>query len=102
MAARAKARTVLKLAADNIRFEDRYWRDEWHSAARRAMRGPVEVKFMTQGSFAYKTINDHPQSRHEIDLDDGMYGPGEVLDSGVPTLVSKQCVAFVVGKRKPP
>src|SRR3546814_6037650 len=40
MAARAKARTVLKLAADNIRFEDRYWRDEWHSAARRAMRGP--------------------------------------------------------------
>src|SRR3546814_17655984 len=28
MAARAKDRTVLKLAADNIRFEDRYWRDE--------------------------------------------------------------------------
>jgi hypothetical protein len=101
MAARAKARAALKLAANKIRFEDRYWRDEWHSAARRAMRGPVEVKFMTQGSFAYKTINDPPQSRQEIDLDDGMYVPVEFLDSGEPALVAKLLFDFVVETLKP-
>src|SRR3546814_4233560 len=65
------------------------------------MRGPVEVKFMTQGSFAYKTINDPPQSRQEIDLDDGMYVPVEFLDSGEPALVAKLLFDFVVETLKP-
>src|SRR3546814_17898604 len=65
------------------------------------MRGPVEVKFMTQGSFAYKTINDPPPSRQEIDLDDGMYVPVEFLNSGDPALVAKLLFDFVVETLNP-
>src|SRR3546814_1508650 len=65
------------------------------------MRGPVEVKFLTQGSFAYKTINDPPQVRQEIELDDGMDVPGEFLDSGEPALFAKLLFDFVVETLKP-
>src|SRR3546814_20115066 len=60
------------------------------------MRGPVEVKFMTQGSFAYKTINDPPQSRQEIELEDGMYVPVAFLDSGEPARAAQLLYDFVV------
>jgi hypothetical protein len=101
MAARQKARSALRTAANAIALVDSYWQDEWQSAVRRALRTRVEVKFMTQGSFAYKTINDPARPHQEIDLDDGMYVPVEFLDNGQPALTARGLFDFVVNTLTP-
>lgn len=96
MDARQKVRSELRAAANAISFNDEYWQGEWSAASKRSLRSRVEVKFMTQGSFAYKTINDPARLTQEIDLDDGMYVPVEFLDNGQPALTAKGLFDFVV------
>src|SRR3546814_11048359 len=89
MDARQKVRSELRAAAKAISLRDEYWQGEWSAASKRSLRLRVEVKFMTQGSFAYKTINDPARLTPEIDLDDGMYVHVEFLDTGQPALPPK-------------
>ena len=96
MEARKLCRAALRQAAQGIAARDALWQDEWRSAAKRPLRGPVVVKFMTQGSFAYETINDPPRDTQEIDLDDGMYVPVEFLSNGEPALAARALFDFVV------
>jgi len=102
MSARQKVRTTLRAAAaSQIHTVDEYWQGGWNSAAKRLARMRIEVKFMTQGSFAYKTINDPAQLSQEIDLDDGMYVPVEFLDNGEPALTAKGLFDFVYNTLTP-
>ncbi len=95
MEARREIRATLKTAAAGIITHDEYWQDAYSSRNWRA-RPTIEVKFMTQGSFAYGTINAPAQTPHqEIDLDDGMYVPVEFLSNGEPALAAKGLFAFV-------
>jgi hypothetical protein len=41
----------------------------------------IKPKFMTQGSFAYKTLNAPCYLSQEIDLDDGVYLPMSIIES---------------------
>jgi len=94
MAARREIRTALKAAAAGLAMHDEYWQDSSYSNWRK--RPSIEIKFMTQGSFAYGTINAPAQSPHqEIDLDDGMYVPVDFLSNGKPALAAKGLFAFV-------
>ena len=56
----------------------------------------VEPRFLTQGSFAYRTLNRGchmpPQ---EIDLDDGVYFPTSFFENGEPWLLALGMFAFV-------
>lgn len=101
MAARGKVRITLRAAASSINVIDDYWQGNWHAASMRSLRAHIEVKFMTQGSFAYKTINDPAQRQQEIDLDDGMYVPVEFLDNGQPALTAKGLFDFVYATLSP-
>lgn len=101
MAARQLARSALKAAASGIVSDDIYWQDSFRTAAKRQSRPAVEVKFMTQGSFAYKTINDPAKQSQEIDLDDGMYVPVEFLENGQPALTARGLFVFVESVLKP-
>jgi hypothetical protein len=101
MDARQKVRAALKIAASQITMLDDYWQGGWQTAAKRPLRLNVEVKFMTQGSFAYKTINYPAQPHQEIDLDDGMYVPVEFLDNGQPALTANGLFEFVVNALLP-
>ena len=67
-AAFSDARAYLK-GREGIREKD----IEWISM--------IKPKFMTQGSFAYKTLNAPCYSSQEIDLDDGVYLPMSIIDS---------------------
>jgi len=95
--ARQDIRTTLKAAASTLLVTDKYWkegtvyRDSWRR------RPAIEIKFMTQGSFAYGTLNVPAHTSHqEIDLDDGMYVPVDFLENGQPALVAKALFDFVV------
>lgn len=101
MSARTKVRSALRSAASSIQLRDEYWQGGWDSAAKRSSRSRIEVKFMTQGSFAYKTINDPAQISQEIDLDDGMYVPVEFLDNGEPALTARGLFDFVYNTLTP-
>lgn len=103
MRARQEIRAALKTAAKSLITEDRYWqegtqfRDSW-----RRRPDNIEIKFMTQGSFAYGTLNAPAQIQHqEIDLDDGMYVPVEFLENGEPALAAKALFEFVEVSLKP-
>jgi hypothetical protein len=101
MTARNLARSTLRAAALQISGNDNYWQDSYRTAAKRQSRMGIEVKFMTQGSFAYKTINDPAKQLQEIDLDDGMYVPVEFLDNGQPALTARGLFQFVETSLKP-
>lgn len=97
MEARRQIRATLKAAARTLVVEEKYWqvgtrfRDSW-----RARPSVITIKFMTQGSFAYGTLNAPAQVPHqEIDLDDGMYVPVEFLENGEPALAAKALFEFV-------
>jgi len=96
MGARQEIRAAIKSAALELAQKDSYWQD---SRARRfaAKNLPsIEIKFMTQGSYAYRTLNSPAQiPQQEIDLDDGMYVPVEFLENGEPALAARGLFAFV-------
>jgi hypothetical protein len=96
MEARRKIRAVLKAAAAGLAVKDEYWQSGYAAQTTWRNRPPVEVKFMTQGSFAYGTINAPAQiPQQEIDLDDGMYVPVEFLMNGEPALAARGLFLFV-------
>lgn len=96
MSARQRIRGALKAAAVAIPVTDAYWQDAYVRKVASRLRQPIEVKFMTQGSFAYGTLNSPAQKPHqEIDLDDGMYVPVDFLENGEPALAAKGLFAFV-------
>ncbi len=100
--AKIRIRQSLRLAfksvnMDEARWEPSYRREfsiDWSKVA-------VEVKFMTQGSFAYKTLNRPARSTQEIDLDDGMYVPIRYLSNGSPSLLAKGLFDFVQKSLEP-
>ncbi|MFW2374571.1 MAG: CBASS cGAMP synthase, partial [Gammaproteobacteria bacterium] len=79
LTARKKIRKVIRAAFSEAREylkseEGVQERDiEWISK--------IKPKFMTQGSYAYKTINLPCYSSQEIDLDDGVYLPMTIMRS---------------------
>lgn len=94
-----KARTLIRAAIRNatksLALRNDAWRD---TQARQAFRmnATTIIKFMTQGSFAYQTLNAPAQvPKQEIDLDDGMYVPVRFLENGEPALAAKGLFAFV-------
>jgi len=66
---------------------------------------PIVPRFMTQGSFAYKTVNDPAHNPpQEIDLDDGMYLPVSFISmrgTVRPSIASKELFRFVEGLLMP-
>lgn len=96
MAARQQIRAALKAAASLIPVRDDYWQDSYARQVSARNRPVIQIKFMTQGSFAYGTINAPAQVPHqEIDLDDGMYVPVSFLENGEPALAAKGLFQFV-------
>ena len=95
MDARSKVRATLKAAARQLAVHDDYWQDSYARSVRPANRPLVEIKFMTQGSFAYRTLNAPARTTQEIDLDDGMYVPVNFLENGQPALAAKGLYKFV-------
>src|SRR3569623_164679 len=96
MDARKQVRNALRAAAVLIAGNDEYWDGSYARRIGHRLRQLIEVKFMTQGSFAYGTINTPAHAPHqEIDLDDGMYVPVEFLENGEPALAAKGLFAFV-------
>ncbi len=94
-AARNIIRSTLKLAASSIPVRDEYWRDSYARAVTARFRPVIQIKFMTQGSYAYGTLNAPAQvPAQEIDLDDGMYVPVQFLQDGQPALAAKGLFAF--------
>lgn len=95
LAAQQDIRAALKAAAAQVPLHDEYWQEDYARKVFAHNRPAIVVKFMTQGSFAYKTLNAPAQAPHqEIDLDDGMYVPVRFLDNGEPALAAKGLFAF--------
>jgi len=93
--ARGLIRSTLKAAFASIVHEEEYWELAYRSNVQKSNRKVVVVKFMMQGSFAYKTLNAPAIQGQEIDLDDGMYVPVDFLQNGRPALVAKTLFMFV-------
>lgn len=96
MAARKAIRAALREAASTLAEQEDVWKENDKVSMARGNRPKVVVKFMTQGSFAYKTINAPAQRTHqEIDLDDGMYVPVTFLEGQRPPFAAKALFSFV-------
>ncbi|ESZ66014.1 hypothetical protein X727_27780 [Mesorhizobium sp. L103C119B0] len=96
MEARSEIRATLKAAASQIQLTDSYWQDSYRQKVSWRQRPEIQVKFMTQGSFAYRTLNEPAQKpKQEIDLDDGMYVPVQFIANGEPALAAKGLFEFV-------
>lgn len=96
MDARREIRAVLRAAASQLPVNDNYWQDSYRQKVGWRQRPEIQIKFMTQGSFAYRTLNDPAQKpKQEIDLDDGMYVPVQFLENGEPALAAKGLFEFV-------
>jgi len=97
LAARNKIRSILKASADTLLKDDTFWQESSKFRTYRHSRPTrVTLKFMTQGSFSYGTLNIPAQSpKQEIDLDDGMYVPVDFLENGEPALAAKGLFSFV-------
>ncbi|WP_343611900.1 CBASS cGAMP synthase [Novosphingobium sp.] len=96
MDARRQIRSALKDAAKAMTFSDDYWQDSHTRQIMARNHATIQIKFMTQGSFAYKTLNAPAQKpNQEIDLDDGMYVPVHFLSNGEPALAAKGLFRFV-------
>lgn len=102
MAARNLIRETLKQAAASIPIHDEYWQDSYARMVTARMRPAIRIKFMTQGSYAYGTLNAPAYVPvQEIDLDDGMYVPVHFLQSGEPALAAKGLFDFTEGALLP-
>jgi hypothetical protein len=96
MEARQEIRRTIRAAAGSIPTQDMYWQDAYVRKVNWRNRPNIQIKFMTQGSFAYGTINAPAHiPAQEIDLDDGMYVPVSFLESGEPALAAKGLFTFV-------
>lgn len=94
--ARRMIRSALRAAAKQLPITDNYWQDSYRLKVAARDRPQIQVKFMTQGSFAYQTLNDPAQKpTQEIDLDDGMYVPVQFLENGEPALAARGLFDFV-------
>lgn len=102
MNARTTIRGALRDAAWMLEQQTRFWRQKYLIEANNRVRDDVSIKFLTQGSFAYKTLNAPAQpSIQEIDLDDGMYVPVRFLEDSHPALAADALFAFVEETLKP-
>ena len=102
MNARTTIRGALRNAAWKLEQQTRFWRQKYLIEASNKVRDDVSVKFMTQGSFAYKTLNAPAQPHiQEIDLDDGMYVPVRFLEDSHPALAADALFTFVEETLKP-
>ena len=94
--ARHTIRTALRDAAYRLESDKRFWRRDYLIETANRIQDDVKIKFMTQGSFAYKTLNAPAQpALQEIDLDDGMYVPVRFLSDNHPALAADALFAFV-------
>lgn len=102
MNTRTVIRGALRDAAGMLEQQTRFWRQKYLIEASNKVRDNVSVKFLTQGSFAYKTLNAPAQPRvQEIDLDDGMYVPVRFLEDSHPALAADGLFTFVEETLKP-
>ncbi len=103
MEARTIIRSALRDASAKIEKQTRFWRDSYLVEANfNARDNSVAVKFLTQGSFAYKTLNAPAKpARQEIDLDDGMYVPVRFMKDSHPALAADGLFTFVEETLKP-
>lgn len=107
-AARAKVRRVLRSAfSDFERFRrDNQFRsllledrdDEMRKSARNVQK--LDVRFLTQGSFAYRTLIRPASRDEEIDIDDGVYVPMP-FRNGRPLFSSNGLFALIETALKP-
>lgn len=96
LAARKEIRQTLREAFRTVAATDEYWDEAYARRVNSRNRAQIEVKFMTQGSFAYKTVNAPAQAAvQEIDLDDGVYVPVEYLDNDRPALTARGMFEFI-------
>lgn len=96
MAARTEIRSCLREAAGQLVTDAQYWKDVYLAENNYRIRDTITLKFLTQGSFAYETLNKPAQPKiQEIDLDDGMYVPVKFLKDETPALTAKSLFAFV-------
>lgn len=102
MTARTTIRRALRDSAWMLEQQTRFWRQKYLIEANNRVRDDVSVKFLTQGSFAYKTLNAPAQPMiQEIDLDDGMYVPVRFLEDSHPALAAGALFTFVEETLKP-
>ncbi len=96
MSARTEVRASLRAASGIVEKQTRFWKDSYLLENNYRVRNSVTVKFLTQGSFAYETLNApaKPQ-KQEIDLDDGMYVPVTFLKDNTPALTAQGLFMFV-------
>lgn len=95
-------RACLRLAAARLRSEDQFWQEEYARDYAAARRPDLVIKFMTQGSFAYGTLNAPARNDiQEIDLDDGMYIPVDFLAGTSPALSAAGAFKFVEESLEP-
>lgn len=102
MNARTVIRKALRDASHKLEQQKRFWRDAYLVEANYRVRDNVAVKFLTQGSFAYKTLNAPAKPTvQEIDLDDGMYVPVRFMKDSHPALAADGLFAFVEETLRP-
>lgn len=66
--------------------------------ARERLGREIHPKFLTQGSFAYETVNDPATNPpQQVDLDDGIYLPLTLIQSAAPADASDTYFAIVDG-----
>jgi len=96
MEARTIIRKALREASSRLENEKRFWRDSTVFAAVKSAAETVAVKFLMQGSFAYRTLNSPAKPYcQEIDLDDGMYVPVRFMQDSHPALAAGSLFTFV-------
>ena len=96
MEARTIIRKALRDASSRLENEKRFWRDSTVFAAAKQVAETVAVKFLMQGSFAYRTLNSPAKPNcQEIDLDDGMYVPVRFMQDSHPALAAGSLFTFV-------
>ncbi|WP_067739223.1 CBASS cGAMP synthase [Novosphingobium naphthalenivorans] len=100
--ARTTIRKALRDASWKLEQQTRFWRDSYLIETSHRVRDSVAVKFLTQGSFAYKTLNTPAKPEvQEIDLDDGMYVPVRFMKDSHPALAAGALFTFVEETLKP-
>jgi len=93
--AQADIRACLKAAVARLKTDDEFWQSDYIKSRPAYNRPELTIRFMTQGSFAYGTLNAPAKIGQEIDLDDGMYIPVDFLSGTSPALSAKGAFKFV-------
>ncbi|MEF2549083.1 CBASS cGAMP synthase [Aurantimonas sp. E1-2-R+4] len=83
----------LRYARTRIRA---YLREAFEASSAAVFGRPIRPRFFTQGSFAYKTLNDpaHPPGQ-QMDLDDGCYLPLSFVRGARPSTAAEKFFEFV-------